>query len=122
VIAADTNVWIAFLNGKKNKTTDLLAHYLEQGLVLMPPIVLFELLSGNISQETQGYLVVVPQTPFTDTYWIKAAHVRKKLMSKGLKSQTADCLIAQSCIDADCLFITEDKDFRHYGSFGLRLS
>ena len=122
MIAADTNVWIAFLNGIQNKNTDRLAQALERGMVVMPTVVLFELLSGELSQETEGYLIAVPATTSNLVFWLNAAKMRKQLLGRGLKSRIADCLIAQSCIDSDCEFLTEDKDFRHYLKFGLRIA
>ena len=117
MIAADTNIWIAFLNGKKSKFTDLLASYLEQGLVIMPPVVM----CGEITEETSLYLSAVPIIEINDSFWFRASKMRKQLLKNKFKSHTADCLIAQSCIDIHCMFLTEDKDFRHYVPFGLIL-
>ena len=122
MIAADTNVWIAYFSGEKNRNTDLLDHYNTQELVVLPPVVLTELLSAKGSTQElrialQNFPIIEPDPQF----WIRSAHLRKTLLNKGLKAALADTFIAQSCIDAKVPFITFDKDFRHYSSFGLKL-
>jgi predicted nucleic acid-binding protein len=47
--------------------------------------------------------------------------MRRILLKKEKKVRLGDCLIVQSCIDHEVPLIAEDRDFRHFAGFGLRL-
>ena len=54
MIAADTNTWIAYLEGQSSEDTVLLDQALIQSQLLMPPVVLSELLSDPSLRREMG--------------------------------------------------------------------
>ena len=95
---------------------------IEQGSVVIPPVVLVEILSGpGISHEVEAFVLAIPRLDLTPGYWERTAQMRRNLLKKEKKARLGDCLIAQSCIDHQSPLIAADEDFRHFAEFGLRL-
>lgn len=63
----------------------------------------------------------IPLIDLEEGFWHRAGMMRGLLKAEGYKAVLADCLIAQSCIDADIPLITYDRDFRHFERAGLKL-
>lgn len=122
MIAADTSAWLDFSRGISSHSSLELEKSLEQEILVMPRIVLFEILSSpTITKEVEDLIQKVPRLDIHDAYWERAAHMRRSVLNKGFKARSIDCLIAQSCIDEDIPLIASDQDFRHFVRFGLKL-
>ena len=123
MIAADTNTWIAFLEGNEGPDTQLLDKALEDRQVLMVPAVLTELLSDpKPSEDIRPILSAVPLIEIRPGYWERAGRLRAKVLGKGRKARLGDALIAQTCIDQGISLITRDRDFRAFTeAAGLRM-
>ena len=122
MIAADSSVWVDFFKGESNAYSEQLEQSLKQGILVIPPLILFEILSApGITSEASVLIQGLPRLSLHSGYWERAAHARRILLKKGQKARSMDCLIAQSCIDEDVALITRDSDFRHFKKFGLKL-
>ena len=122
MICVDTCVWSKFLAGEATTEVLKLKKMLEQGEVVMTPIVLCELLSfSELPAKVKFFLKEFRRIPVQETAWVSAGEMRSELFKKGLKAKLADCLIAQTCMDSKVPFLTVDRDFRHFKKFGLDL-
>ncbi len=117
MIAADTSTWIAFLQEGAGEDTSLLDRALEDGQVVMVPVVLTELLSDpNLASEVAETLGDVPMIDLESGYWQRAGLLRAKVLAKRRKARLGDALIAQSCIDHGIPLLTRDGDFRAFAA------
>ncbi len=122
MVAADTSAWISFFSNDESDESRNIEAGLREGRLVLAPLVLFELLSSpTITDDTVTLIKSLPRIDLTPGFWERAGEMRRQILKKKLKSRTADCLIAQSCIDAGVPLIAVDSDFRHYQSFGLKL-
>jgi predicted nucleic acid-binding protein len=123
VIAADTNTWIAYLEGNEGPDTQLLDRALEDRQVLMVPAVLTELLSDpKPFADIRPILASVPLIEIRSGYWERAGRLRAKVLAKGRKARLGDALIAQTCMDRGISLITRDRDFQAFAeAAGLRI-
>lgn len=124
MIAADTSSLSALLKGETGQDVENLARAAENGLLVLPPIVVTEILSDpKLHADVIDLLSRIPKLETGIGYWERAASLRRTLKSQGLRSKVADALIAQSCIDNDVALITRDSDFRHFAKHcGLKLA
>ena len=121
MIAADTSAWIDFSKGVNTAASLALQSALEQGSLVIPPLVLVEVLSGpRITPTAESFIQALPRVDLNPGYWERTALMRRALLKRGLKARVGDCLIAQSCIDQEIPLITGDRDFRHFEKFGLK--
>ena len=122
MIAADTSAWLDYSKGVESEACRRLERCLRDGLLVLPPPVLFEILSGpGLTKEAERFIRELPTLESKPGYWPRAGELRRALLGKGLKARAMDCLIAQSCMDHDVALIASDQDFRHFSRFGLRL-
>jgi predicted nucleic acid-binding protein len=122
MIAADTSAWIDYAKDIKTASSRLLEGALEQGILVIPPLVLAEVLSSpKISHAAEKFILTLPRIELVSGYWERTALLRRATLKKGLKARIGDCLIAQSCIDQNIPLITGDLDFRHFVKLGLEL-
>ena len=123
MIAADTNTWIAYLEGQSGEDTVLLDQALKQSQLLMPTVVLTELLSDpDMPPAVADELCTVPLIEITQGYWERAGRLRAKILSMRRKARLGDALIAQSCLDRAVPLLTRDRDFRAFAdAAGLQL-
>jgi tRNA(fMet)-specific endonuclease VapC len=111
-IVADTSEWIEYFAGR---AAPLLDHALAAGLVLVPPIVVAELLSGARSAGDRHALEDVlrdlrmPRLEFD--HWVRAGTLRSALLARGLSISTPDAHVAQCALDLDALLLTRDAVF-----------
>jgi predicted nucleic acid-binding protein len=123
MIAADTSAWIDYAKGAETPASTALQHALEQGLLVVPPLVLVEILSGpKITSSAESFILALPRIDLAPGYWERTALMRRAILKRGSKARLGDCLIAQSCIDQDIALITGDSDFRHFTKLGLKLA
>jgi predicted nucleic acid-binding protein len=122
MIAADTSAWVDYAKGVDSGPCRRLESALSDGTLLMPPPVLFEILSGpGLTSEARRSILQLPRLELLRGYWERAGALRSSLVRKGLKARAMDCLIAQGCIDHDVGLIAADPDFRHFVPHGLKL-
>ena len=122
MIAADTSAWIDYSKGQKSKQSDCLETVLNDGTLVMPLPVLFEILSGpGLTAEARQLIIQLPRLDALPAYWERAGDLRQSLLKKGLKARSMDCLIAQNCIDHGVSLIATDADYRHFVRSGLKL-
>jgi predicted nucleic acid-binding protein len=123
MIAADTSVWIALLQGEDALDVHLLRQHMVSYELTMPPAVLTELSSLPTTLDRfKSELISVIDLEITDGFWDRAGITRGKILTKGLKANLGDALIAQSCIDHNIPLLTRDVDFKHFQKHcGLKL-
>jgi len=122
VIAADSCSLVGYLNGEDVEDVELIQSAVENQMLLLPPVVLSELLSApNLEESVAQALQQMPLVELPDEFWVKVGKIRRELLAEGKKARLADAMIAMSCIENELPLITRDRDFRHYGKFGLRV-
>jgi predicted nucleic acid-binding protein len=122
MIAADTSAWIDYSKGVDSKYARSLQDALETGSLVIPLVVLVEVLSDpGLTPEAQSSILDIPRLETTAGYWERTGAMRRSILKKGNKAKLGDCLIAQDCVDYDVPLIAQDRDFRHFVRFGLKL-
>jgi predicted nucleic acid-binding protein len=123
LIAVDTSSLRRFLSGDRGPDVESVGFLIRGRQMVLPPVVLTEILSEpTLQAATADALAGVPLLPLLDGYWARAGRLRAKALAAGHKSKVADALVAQSCLDHEVALITNDRDFRHYTKWGLRLA
>jgi predicted nucleic acid-binding protein len=111
-IVADTSVWVEYLAGRP---APLLDHALAAGLIVVPPIVVAELLSGVRHAADRAPLedllrdLEMPALPFD--HWVRVGVLRGALHARGLSVSTPDAHVAQCALDRDAPLLTRDAVF-----------
>ena len=123
IVTADSSVMIDYFKGINNKETKLVYEMIEEGALILPPMVISELLSNHeLDDNTINAISVIPTFDVKDGFWIRSGFSRAKVLSKKLKARMLDVQIAQICIDNDVTIVTRDKDFRHFKKYlGLKI-
>jgi predicted nucleic acid-binding protein len=123
IVAFDTCTFVAYASGEEGQDVEFLDRALEEGSVMLPPVVLTEILSDSkLPTALVRFLRQVPLLEISDGYWERAGKLRATILGKRrkgsrLKARTADALVAQVCIDNDVPLITRDRDFRHFQKY-----
>jgi predicted nucleic acid-binding protein len=123
LIAADTNVWIAYLKAERARDTVLLDEALARKAVQMVPVVLAELFSDpDLGNSDIGRLIRLPLVEITAGYWERAGRLRADMFVRRYRPKLMDTLIAQACLDHDLHLLTRDTGFPLFAKHaGLRL-
>ncbi|HVT44431.1 MAG TPA: PIN domain-containing protein [Thermoanaerobaculia bacterium] len=123
MIAIDTSSLRRFLSGEKGRDVDLVRGALADGRAFLPPVVLCEALSDPaLPSDLLNDLGSLPLLELHERFWLRAGMLRARVIKAGHKAKLADTLIAQSCIDHQIQLITNDRDFRHFARYGLKLA
>jgi hypothetical protein len=123
-VVADTSVWIDFFAGRPAlELEDALLH----GLVVLPPLVVAELVSGARRKTERASIArLVDELPVHETpvdHWIRVGELRRALLDQGLSVSTPDAHVAQCALDRDALLLSRDSVFARIGrSVHLKLS
>ena len=89
---------------------------MQQGVGVLPPIVVAELITGARSlwvRTAIGELLqdaTVHPTPLS--HWIAVGELRRKLRRRGLAVSIPDAHVAQCALDRDAILLTRDAVFR----------
>jgi len=122
LIAIDTSSLRRFLACEKGSDVDAVRDAIENGLAVLPPAVLCELLSDPALPPSLAEDVAnLPLLETREDFWQRAGLLRARVLKSGHKAKIADALIAQSCIDHRVPLVTHDRDFRHFTRLGLTL-
>lgn len=122
MIAVDTSSLVAYLQDQKGEDVDAIDFALAQGIVVLPPAVLTEILSDrSLPKQVVHFLKGIPLLPIKKDYWQRAGELRSKIIAKRFKARITDSLVAQVCIDNSVALITRDKDFRYFVEHKLEL-
>ena len=112
VIVSDTSTWVDYLNGQPNA---LLSDALDNGTIVLPPLVVAEMVSGAFTIEQRNAVGEIVQfapvhvTPLA--HWIDVGLLRQKLQRKGVNVTLPDAHIAQYALDLDAALLTRDAVF-----------
>ena len=111
-IVADTSEWIEYLAGRP---ADLLDQALAAGLVVVPPIVVAELLSGaRTSADCDALADLLHDLvlhPSTFDHWVRVGALRQSLKQAGVVASIPDVHVAQCALDRNVLLLTRDAIF-----------
>ena len=111
-VVADTSVWVDFLAGRPAAG---LEDALAQGLVVLPPVVVAELISGAHRLRDRAAIAdLVKEMPLHETpldHWIRVGDLRRQLREKGVAVSTPDAHVAQCALDRDALLLSSDAVF-----------
>jgi len=111
-IVADTSEWVEYLAGRP---AALLDHALAAGLVVVPPIVVAELLSGARAtkdrERLEDLLRDLAMAAADFGHWARVGALRASLRSHGLSVSTPDAHVAQCALDQDAPLLTRDTVF-----------
>ena len=123
-LVVDTSVWIDFFNGRPVAS---LERGLADGVVVLPPVVVAELVSGARQPKQRAAIVdliadlAVHETPLD--HWVRVGDLRRRLSEKGIAVSTPDAHVAQCAIDRDAVLLARDAVFRRIvGVTSLRLA
>lgn len=119
MIVVDSNTWADFFNGASNPHVQRLETALKaEDDIAVVPIILTEVLQGF--RTDSGYrrarrvLLALPAIEPTIDCHVRAALLFRSLRRKGITVRGAvDCVIAQTCLDADAVLLSPDADFEH---------
>lgn len=119
-VVVDTSVWIEFLSGRPAPS---LEDALADGLVVLPPVVVAELISGATRARDRAAIAdLVSELPLCETplsHWIRVGELRRTLLRKGISVSAPDAHIAQCTLDVEGLLLSRDDVFARIG--GLRV-
>jgi hypothetical protein len=111
-VVADTSVWVDFFAGRP---VSGLEQALRQGLVVVPPIVVAELISGaRRPRDRAAILGLVEELPVHETpteHWVRVGDLRRRLASRGVSISTPDAHVAQCALERDALLLSRDAIF-----------
>ena len=112
ILIVDTSTWIDFFSGK---TFFNLEHALKEGRVWVPPLVIAELLSGQLSpQERQNMTSFLEQLHLCVAdfqHFARVGQLRSTLIQKGMTISTPDAHVAQCALDLGGYLMSSDKMF-----------
>ena len=111
-VVADTSVWIELFAGRP---VPALEEALRQGLVVLPPLVVAELISGARRPRDRASIHgLVGELPLHETpleHWVRVGDLRHRLASRGVSVSTPDAHVAQCALDRDALLLSRDAIF-----------
>lgn len=111
-VIVDTSVWVEYFRAKRAHALDDL---LAEGLVVLAPVVLAEILSAPLTRgerrELTELFATLPlqATPFT--HWCAVGELRARLARGGLTVSTPDAHVAQCALDSRSTLWSHDAIF-----------
>ncbi len=117
-VVVDTSAWIDFFAGAELPP---LADALARGIVVLPPIVIAELVSGaRRPAERRAIADLVMELTIHDTppdHWVRVGTLRRELRDRGLSVSTPDAHVAQCALDRSAPLLTKDHVFARIAEF-----
>jgi predicted nucleic acid-binding protein len=116
LIFVDSSAWISHFNGTVDPVAARLGEALESDLRLcLIDLVVTEVLQGFRQDRefelARRRLAGVHRLPLSHPTYVDAARLQRRLRLRGLTPTTADCVIAQACLDSGASLLTKDIDF-----------
>src|SRR5262245_43702172 len=120
MIVADTNVWIAYLEGDTGSDVSSLDEALATETFRMAAMVLSGLLSvDTLAPAHERILVHLPMLSLSADYWIRVGKLRAALYTQHYRPRLVDAMIAQICMDHQATLLSRDVGFRCFVDAGL---
>lgn len=111
-LVVDTSVWVEALRGAPLPELDAA---LREGMVVLPPLVAAELLSGHLSLPRRASLTAflrrMPLHPTPFEHWKRVGALRAHLARAGVAVTIPDAHVAQCAIEVDGRLWTRDRVF-----------
>jgi len=111
-VVADTSAWIELFAGRR---APALEDALRHGLVVLPPLVVAELISGaRRPRDRASIQSLVEELPVHETpleHWIRVGDLRRRLAGRGVSVSTPDAHVAQCALDRGALLLSRDAIF-----------
>ena len=122
-LVVDTSVWVDFLHGVD---VPLLEDALARGVVVLPPIVIAELVSGaRLPRDRAEIVDLLGALAVHETrrdHWVRVGELRRALRARGLTVSTPDAHVAQCAIELNAGLLSRDAVFRRVAELSpLRL-
>lgn len=112
-VVVDTSVWVDFLHGID---VPPLEDALARGIVVVPPMVVAELVSGARQASDRAAIVdLLSELALHDAprdHWIRVGELRCQLGIRGVTVSAPDAHVAQCAIDRDAILLSRDAIFR----------
>lgn len=111
-VIVDSSVWIDGLSGR---VVPELEHAILDGELVLSPLVVAELLSGELTQQQRASIGELLQdfqlhaTPLE--HWIGVGKLRRLLATRGIKVSIPDAHVAQCALDLYAVLLTRDAIF-----------
>ncbi len=123
-LVVDTSVWIDFFAGR---SVPVLEQALGLGLVVLPPIVLAELVSGaRRESDRRALLRLLDDLPLHEAgrdHWIRVGQLRAELRAVGIAVSTPDAHVARCALDLGAPLLSRDAVFARIAELsGLQLA
>ena len=120
----DTSIWIDILGGA---TIQEVEDALAGGTVVVPPLVVAELLSGDMNPRQRVAVGELLQDfPLHETpldHWMRVGELRRTLSGKGVKVTIPDAHVAQCALDLSGTLFSRDEVFSRIAAHtSLRLA
>lgn len=117
-VVADTSVWIDFLAGR---AAPELEDALARAVVVLPPIVVAELVSGaRRRRDREAIAGLVAEIPLHETpidHWVRVGELRRRLGERGVSVSTPDAHVAQCALDRKAVLLSRDGIFSKIARF-----
>jgi len=111
----DTSSLVAFFAGEKGKDVEFIERILSEGLVILAPIVVSEILSDpKLPMQHEQVILSMPCLEIKEGFWSRVGYLRRTMIRKKLRARLADSLITQFCLDYRLTLITRDNDFKNF--------
>ena len=111
----DTSVWIDYFLGKTGEDMDLFRLSLNEGRVVMAPVVLAELLSSTEMKESvEKALSEMELAELGPDFWVESGRLRRRLAKAGYNASLADCLVVQTCLEQGLPLLTRDQGIKKF--------
>ncbi len=112
-VVVDTSIWIDFFAGH---TIAPLEEALSHGIVVLPPIVLAELISGAHKARDRALIIGLARElsvhPTPIDHWIRVGELRCRLQARGMSISTPDAHVAQCALDEEAPLLSRDAIFK----------
>jgi len=90
VVALETSSLVAFLSGAEGSDVDWIDSLLEAGTIILPPTAVVEVLSDpKLPPQLVRFIERIPTLDILSGYWMRAASLRAKIISKASKARLA---------------------------------
>jgi predicted nucleic acid-binding protein len=111
-VIVDSSGWIDFLAGRPAAAVQ---EAIDIGSVVLPPLVIAELLSGNLSADQRTAVGELLQDfPLHETpllHWMDVGELRRFLGARGVNVTIPDAHVAQCAIDRRAVIVSGDDIF-----------